>query len=182
MKTTVLRLLTVVAATALAACGGKSAPEPTEPAPAEPAPDPATATPVEPEPPAEPEPDPAQVKADLLAAEQSAFELARPIFEKHCARCHSKASKKAKKKTLAHFDMTSYPFTGHHADEITGEIREVLAIGGGKATMPYDKPGSVMGSELELIADWAEAYDKAQAGGAHEGEAAGAEGGAGEGQ
>jgi hypothetical protein len=144
-----------------AGCGGKSEPPPVapEPAPAE------AATPVEPAPPEpEPEPDPAQAQAELVAAERSAYELAAPVFQKHCARCHAKGGKKARRKTLEHFDMTTYPFAGHHADDITSEIREVLAIGGeGKPTMPFDKPGAVQGAELELIADWAEAYDKAHA-------------------
>lgn len=161
--------LAVLTGISLTACGGGSQPEATEPAPAE---DPEAAAPAEPEPapePApEPEPDPAQVKAELLAQEKSAFELAQPIFKKHCARCHEKGNKKAKPKILKHFDMTSYPFGGEHADEMGKEIREVLAIGGGKATMPMDKPGSVEGDELALIAAWADAYDKAAAGGAHE--------------
>ena len=142
----------------LAACGGSSSPAST---PAEPAP-------VE-SPPAEAEtsPEPAQDKAALLAAEQAAFEKAKPVFEAHCARCHSKGNKKAKAESLEHFDMTSYPFGGHHAAEITVEVRKVLGIGGGKATMPSDKPGAVKGEELALIASWADAYDKADQAGAH---------------
>ncbi len=172
MMTNVLRSLAVFAATTtLAACGGKSAPEPAEPA--------AAAEPAAQEPaggeaggaaPAEPAPDPEKVKAELLDAEKSAYELAQPVLEKHCAKCHSKASKKAKKASLEHFDMTSYPFGGEHADDMATAIREVLAIGDGKkATMPKDHPGAVAGAELSLIADWADAYDKAKAGGAHEG-------------
>ncbi|HKE16414.1 MAG TPA: hypothetical protein VKB80_16190 [Kofleriaceae bacterium] len=173
MTRTIVQSLAVLIAAqavclAIAACGGKSeAAAPVAAAPAEPEP----ATPVEPapeSPPAEPAPDPAQVKTELAAAEQSAYELAQPIFQKHCSRCHAKGGKKARKKSLSHFDMTSYPFGGHHAADIAAAIRKVLAIGGGKATMPMDKPGSVEGSELELISDWADAYDKAAAGGAHE--------------
>jgi hypothetical protein len=164
--------LAVLTGISLTACGGGSQPEASEPAP----PEESAEVPAEPEPapePApEPEPDPAQVKAELLAQEKAAFELAEPIFKKHCAKCHSKG-KKAKKKTLKHFDMTNYPFGGEHADEITKEIREVLAIGGGKATMPMDKPGAVEGDELSLIASWADAFDKAEAGGAHEKDASG---------
>lgn len=179
MTTTVQRSLAALAASlAVAACGGKSEPGPAAPEPAEPT---EPATPVEPAPPEEtaPAPDPAEAVAELAAAERSAYELAQPVFQKHCARCHAKGGKKAGRKTLEHFDMTSYPFRGHHAGEITAEIRKVLAIGGGgKATMPKDRPGSVEGAELELIADWAEAHDRAAAGGAHG--ASGAEKAAGE--
>ena len=95
------------------------------------------------------------------------YERARPVFEANCARCHTQGGAKTKKKILAHFDMTSYPFGGEHAAEIGEEIREVLAIGGGKPSMPADKKGAVKGDELALIAAWTEAYDAARAGGAH---------------
>lgn len=166
---------------AVAACGGGSstpatapaAPAPIASAPAEPAPPAPTepvvdpATPAEPAPP--PPPDPAQIKAALVAAEMAAFENAKPVFGKWCASCHTKGGKKASAKKLDHFDMTSYPFGGHHAMEISGEIREVLAIGGGKPSMPPNKKGAVRGEELSLIAAWADAFDAAHAGGAHEG-------------
>src|SRR5690349_10870819 len=119
MSTT--KLLALALAAALAACGSKSTPpeapaeEPAppaeEPAPAEPA---AEAPPAPAEPPKPAEPDPAQVKADLLAAETAAYEAAKPVFEKHCARCHQEGQKKAKKKILDHFNITAYPFTGEH--------------------------------------------------------------------
>lgn len=99
----------------------------------------------------------------------AAFEKAKPIFEKQCASCHVQGNRGAKKKTLEHFDMTKYPFGGHHADEVTESIRKALAIGGGKATMPKNKPGSVPPDDLALITAWADAYDAAMAGGAHEG-------------
>ena len=119
---------------------------------------------------AETPPDPAKVKADLLAAEQAAYGKARPVFDTYCATCHSKDGKKAKPKTLGHFDMTSYPFGGHHAMEVSAEVRKALGIEGGKATMPLDDPGAVQGDELALIAAWADAFDAAHAGGAHEGQ------------
>jgi hypothetical protein len=176
------RLAALVAGISLSACGGGSAPEPAAPAPAgeeggdglEGAGEAAPAPPEVSTEPAGEAPDPAQVQAELLAAEKAAFELAEPVFRQHCARCHVKGAKKASRKTLDHFDMTSYPFGGDHAHEITHEIREVLAIGGGKATMPEDRPGAVQGDELSLIAAWAEAHDKAEAGRAHEGRGDGA--------
>jgi plastocyanin len=131
----------------------------------------------EPEPPAMPEPpaapDPVRVKAELLAAETTAYQTAKPVFEKYCARCHSKGGKGAKAKTLEHFEMTTYPFAGHHAMELGKEVREVLGIGGGKPTMPKNKPGVVKGDELVLVAAWADAFDAAHAGGAHEGRGTG---------
>ncbi|HYU15790.1 MAG TPA: hypothetical protein VEL05_06960 [Candidatus Acidoferrum sp.] len=170
------RLAALAAGFALAACGGGPAPEPAAPAPAQSGEEQAGAVdpaPTEPQPAAEPAPeppppDPAQAKAELLAQEKSAFELAEPVFKQHCAKCHVKGGKNAKAKTLGHLDMTTYPFGGHHADEITAEIRKVLAIGGGEAIMPKDDPGAVKGDELSLIAAWADAYDRAHAGGAHE--------------
>jgi len=63
--------------------------------------------------------------------------------------------------------MTFYPFAGHHAAEWGPKIRQQLGIGGGKAKMPKDKPGSVRGDDLALIEAWSRAWDAAQAAGAH---------------
>jgi hypothetical protein len=152
--------------------------EPSEPAPAEPAPAPTEPAPA-PEPPAAasappapappPAPDPDTTRTALLAAETAAFEKAKPVFDKFCARCHVKGGKAATKKKLDHFDMTTYPFGGEHASEMGKEIREVLAIGGGKPTMPFDKRGAVKGDDLALIAAWADAFDASHRAGAHEG-------------
>lgn len=138
--------------------------------PATPATTTAPADPVEPAKPVEPAaPDPAKVKADLLATEMAAYEKAKPVFEKYCAKCHSKSGSKQSAKKRDHFDMTTYPFGGHHAMEISGEIREVLGLTGKKPTMPPDKKGAVKGEELELIKAWADAFDASHEGGAHEG-------------
>jgi hypothetical protein len=106
-------------------------------------------------------------KQSLLADEQAAFDKAKPAFEKYCAGCHTQGAKQATAKKLDHFNMTSYPFGGHHAGTLGPTIRKVLAIGGGKATMPDGKPGSVAGDDLSVIATWAKAWDAAQAAGAH---------------
>lgn len=160
----------------LTACGGGSSPQPATPVTPEPTPvtEPTPAAPpvdsvAEPAPVEPAAPDPAKVKADLLAMETGAYEKSKPVFEKYCVSCHSQGQKKAKKATLEHFDITNYPFGGHHAMELGKEVREVLAIGGGKPTMPKGKPGAVKGEELALIAAWADAFDAAHAGGAHEG-------------
>ena len=164
-------LVTFLAMAALAACGSKSAPAPA--APVAPSHDPtpvATPEPVpkEPEKPAEPaKPDPAKVKADLLAAETSAWETAKPVFVKSCGTCHTKAGKKAAKKKLDHFDFDTYPPGGHHTGTIGFTIRDVLGISGKKATMPDDKPGSVKGDDLAKIASWADAWEAAEKAGAH---------------
>ena len=168
---------------AAAACSGGSSkpattsPITTDPVPmtepsvtAEPAKPTEPTTPSEPAKPAEPPgPDPAQVKAELLAAERAAFDKAKPVFDTYCAKCHTKTGSKMSQKKLDHFDMTVYPFGGHHATEMGGQLRKSLAIGGGKPTMPFDKKGAVKGDELALIAAWAEAFDASHEGGAHEG-------------
>lgn len=172
-------LLAALATFALAACGSKSPPaEPptTPPIDAEPAAPPPDAMPADhtghtmtPPDAAPIGPDPAQIKADLLAAEHAAHEKAMPVFEKYCKSCHMKGGKSATAKKMGHFDMTEYPFGGHHVGEMSGTIRKVLGIDGSKPTMPKNKPGSVKGDELALIAAWADAFDASMAGGAHEG-------------
>ncbi len=168
----------------VAACGGGST-KPTTPVVADPVPmteptppvvpdDPKPTDPVKAEPAEPPAPDPAKIKADLLATENAAFEKAKPVFEKWCASCHSKDGKKTSAKKREHFDMTTYPFGGHHAMEISGEIREVLGLTGEKPTMPADKKGAVKGDELESIKAWADAFDASHQGGAHEGHGGGA--------
>jgi mono/diheme cytochrome c family protein len=98
------------------------------------------------------------------SAEQAAYERAKPVFEKYCASCHTRDGAKATAKKLDHFDMTAYPFGGHHAATIGATIRKVLAIGGGKPTMPADHKGAVKGEELALVAAWADAFDAAHKG------------------
>jgi cytochrome c5 len=130
-------------------------------------------TPAEPTKPAEPPPpaapDPAQVKAELLAAETAAYEKAKPVFDKWCAKCHSKDGAKTSVGKREHFDMTAYPFGGHHAMDVHNEVRIVLGLTGKKPTMPADKKGAVKGEELELIKAWADAFEASHKGGAHEG-------------
>ena len=115
-----------------------------------------------------PPPDPAKIKADLLAQEQDAYQKAKPVFDQYCAKCHTTTgANPSKKKGLKHFDMTSYPFGGEHALTIGPEIREALGLTDEKAIMPKDKPGAVKGDELATIDAWAQAWIKADEGGAH---------------
>ena len=164
-----MKHLLVVAA--LAACGSKSQPPPA--APAAPAPEshetqPSAAGGAEPAKEAEKPAAPASdAKADALAAETAAYEQAKPVFEKYCSMCHTKAGKKSAKKKLDHFDMDTYPFGGEHTAFIGDHIRGVLGLGGKKATMPYDKPGSVKGDELATIKAWTDAWEAAEKAGAH---------------
>lgn len=157
------KLWTILFVTA-AACGSKTKGGTTSPPPV--TADAAVAT--------EPAPDAAPSgpsKEELLAAEQSAYETAKPVFEKYCSACHEQGGKKATAKKLGHFDMTSWPFGGHHTGEMGPKLREVLGIDGGKATMPDDHPGAVQGDDLARVAALADAWDKAEAGGAHPHEA-----------
>jgi type IV secretory pathway VirB10-like protein len=167
-------LLAVSAALAFAACKGTvTTTGGTSPTPVASEPDAGTAamtpppppdTKPEPPPPPPPPPDP---KVALMDAETAAYENAKPVFEKACAHCHTSSGAKANPGKLEHFNMTAYPFTGHHADSITKAIRHVLGVDGKKPSMPKDKPGSVKGDDLEKIKAWADAYDAAEAGGAH---------------
>lgn len=174
--------LYLLAATALAACGSNSSVAPT--APKEPqhdrdhegvasggavtTPD-STAASKEPPSPAEPPKlDPATVmKARLRVAEAVAFEAARPVFARACARCHTKAGKKATKKRLDNFDLDLYSLGEQHTATIGFTIRDVLGISGKKPTMPYDKPGSVQGDDLAAIKAWSDAWEASYKVGAH---------------
>lgn len=93
---------------------------------------------------------------------EAAFAKAKPIFEKYCESCHSKDGVSSSEEALDHFDMTTYPFGGHHAHEIAKTVRRSLGVGG-KPTMPSGNPGAVKGEELELILAWADAFEKASA-------------------
>ena len=92
-------------------------------------------------------------------SEQEAYERARRVFERYCASCHTSGA--GKRAALRHFTMDQYPFGGHHADQISSTIREVLGANGRPATMPKDRPGAVQGDELRIVLDWAEAFDRA---------------------
>ena len=170
---TTSRITTVLLASAIAACGGKTATQVSPPAvidarPSDPSADaaPREVPPVDAPPDATPAPDPVAIQAALVVAERAAYDAAKPAFDRYCASCHQQGGKKATRKKLGHFDITAYPFTGHHTDEIGPTLREVLAIGGGKPTMPMDKPGSVSAEDLALFAAFADAWDRAHAGAA----------------
>ncbi|MCA9674679.1 MAG: hypothetical protein KC464_06550, partial [Myxococcales bacterium] len=105
--------------------------------------------------------------ADLLAAETAAYDQAKPVFDKYCAGCHAQGGPKATDKTLAHLDITSYPFGGHHVATMGPTIKHVLGIDGSKPIMPKNAPGSVQGDELALVASWAAAWQAADDAGAH---------------
>jgi mono/diheme cytochrome c family protein len=178
LRSTVTILITLVAAACGGAKGGTATTTPDEPGPTVGAgsdtgtgsgsavEDPVT--PPEPDKPAPPpEPDPATVKAELLAAETGAWDTAKPVFEKYCSGCHTDGGKKASKKKLDHFNMSTYPPGGHHTATIGFTIREVLGQAGKKATMPYGKAGSVQGDDLATIIAWTNAWEAAEKGGAH---------------
>lgn len=117
-------------------------------------------------------PDPAPAARgpdDLLAAERTAYQAARPVFERYCASCHTAAGVHPQRRTaLPHFDMDSYPFGGHHATEMAATIREVLGATGEDATMPKDNPGVVQGDDLALVLAWADAFERSHKAGLHD--------------
>jgi len=104
-----------------------------------------------------PPPKPA-VGADVAPAEKAALDDAWPALARDCAPCHSSGGAHAKAKALHHFDMSTYPFGGHHAATIGFEVREALGLTGKKATMPANDPGSVRGADLAAIDRWAQAW------------------------
>jgi hypothetical protein len=176
------RILCILSSLVVAtACGGSSSrPAPTTPPPADPVPMVEGPTAAEPtngidpgpavvDPPTPAPPAPAQIKADLLAVELAAFEKAKPVFDKWCAKCHSKSGRKQSASKREHFDMTTYPFGGHHAMDVHNEVRKALGLAGQKPTMPADNKGAVKGAELEAIKAWADAFEASHEGGAHEG-------------
>ena len=114
-------------------------------------------------------PDPAKAKANLLAAETRAWNAAKPVLEKYCAKCHSQGAQGATKKKLDRFDMSSYPMTGPRAATIGTTMRDVMGISGKKPTMPFGKPGAVTGDELAAIKAWTDAWQAADKAGAHKG-------------
>ena len=169
-----MKALFALLTAALVACGSKSTPPanptppPAEPHEATPTPTPAVATESPKSPDADkPAPPKSDAKADALAAETAAYAKAKPVFDKYCSTCHTKAGKKSAKKKLDHFDMDTYPFGGEHTAFIGNHIRDVLGISGKKATMPKDKPGTVKGDDLALVKAWADAWDAAETAGAH---------------
>ena len=93
--------------------------------------------------------------------ERDAFERAKPAFETYCAKCHTKTGKSASAKKLDHFDMSSYPFGGHHAAHMGPTIRKVLGMTGTRPTMPADRKGAVKGDDLARIRAWCDAWDAA---------------------
>lgn len=92
--------------------------------------------------------------------EQRAYERARPVFERYCAACHTRAS--GNSAALGHFVMDIYPFGGHHEAQIAATIRRVLGATGERPTMPVGQPGAVRDAELRFILDWAAAFDRAR--------------------
>jgi uncharacterized membrane protein len=100
----------------------------------------------------------------VSAEERAAFAAAKPALDKHCARCHIAGGRKAKPKTLKHFNLTRYPPTGHHAHETGAVVRRVLLgdkAKGKEPTMPADDIGAVTGDELKKVVAWTEAVDRA---------------------
>jgi hypothetical protein len=98
------------------------------------------------------------------AAELAAYLKAKPVFVKYCARCHTPTpGAQEQEEAWEHFTMDSYPFGGHHVGELGKTIRLSVGIDGDEPTMPDDDPGLVEGAELELIAAWSRAFDKARA-------------------
>jgi hypothetical protein len=103
---------------------------------------------------------PADAPPDLVAAERVAYERAKPVFDRYCVGCHTKP--KGLRSTLEHLDMTSYPFGGHHAEDVAAMVRTSVGATGKRATMPKNAPGTLKGEDLALVLAWADAFDRAK--------------------
>ena len=98
--------------------------------------------------------------ADRIAPEErAAFEAARPTFVRYCVRCHASGTKKVKRSTLDHLDMTSYPFATR-ADDVAALVRTVVGAGGGAPSMPLVGRGCLDTAEVDAIAAWADAFQR----------------------
>lgn len=102
----------------------------------------------------------------ITDAERVAYEKARPVIERHCARCHTAGGAKATEITVAHIDLSAYPFDGHHTHELGPALRRVLGADGGAPEMPHDDPGAVKGADLEALLALAAAWTAAHPDGA----------------
>ena len=111
-------------------------------------------------------PSPEQLPTGVAAAERQAYAQARPVFERYCAGCHTPGA--GNSEAVEHFNMGSYPFSGHHSHEAAETVRSVLGARGKPATMPADRPGIVKGEELTRVLQWADAFDAAHPGSAAE--------------
>ena len=99
---------------------------------------------------------------EVPAGEQSAWELARPVFEEYCTKCHTTAGSSANATALKHLSLDAYPPGGMHGAEAGSAIQTVLGMAGEPATMPADRPGSVQGDALERVRAWAKAFQQAR--------------------
>ena len=98
----------------------------------------------------------------VAAEERDAFEIARPTFVRYCVRCHASGTKKVKRSTLDHLDMTSYPFASRDGN-VAALVRTVLGATGGAPSMPLVGRGCLDAAELDAIRAWADAFDRAHA-------------------
>lgn len=102
-----------------------------------------------------------------VAAEIAAYKAATPVFSKHCGGCHARGGAQWSEEAADHFDMSSYPFGGHHAAAIDQEVLRSLGQSGRPATMPKSGPGDLSTDEVDLISDWAKAFATAKDAGFH---------------
>jgi hypothetical protein len=103
---------------------------------------------------------------ELLADERAAYQGARSVLAARCARCHHEDGGQATGNKLDHFDITVYPFGGRYGTH-TPTLRRVLGLDGSAPIMPFDEPGILDDEELATIEAWIDAYDAAEAAGAH---------------
>lgn len=122
---------------------------------------------------------------DPLAVERAAYDAARPVLDRWCARCHVPTNGSMSVITSNTFDISTYPFGGSDGPKAGYHVADVLGImfddlDGADGTdelrrpwaqhaprMPRNDPGAVKGDELALVRTWTVAWRAAHRAGLH---------------
>ncbi len=93
------------------------------------------------------------------------FPDVKPFFAQHCDRCHGATpdDEKIGAKAHEHLDTSSYPFRGHHGDDVLAVIAKQLTRDAkGRTKMPADDRRGLKDEEIALVKDWVAAERRRQ--------------------